>query len=413
MLASETSNEQKWTQYFQQHGKDFKHYKLYHSNNVYEVFGTVEVSWGSTMLFNRIMNMLYFTSRPDGFAISLVRDVKEIVYSYYNQDTFKYKTCQEAVLAQDLNELKRMMEANCPPYEFIEGNGENTLCTAAVQVGNIDILKYLISMGCQLGYKKDMLSVVDQTKDADMLLYLLQIGCIDAYTNNLWDVIGKCGSIEVVQYLLQDDHRIQDECIYAAIEYGHFELLKWILTNGFKSWSCVPASKAAWFNRLDMLKWLHTSGYVATDGLSPYSWSYKICGKYISNSPAAHEGKNEDVIKYVMTHRLYHDGAKNTKEMIVNATPLTLRRIFEHCPDKTQFLQDMVEADFLHKMEKDLEDPFWRILFSYDLSKHPRIQQRMKQLKDILLERCVECRNILLDTTITKDVITAVILPYL
>ena len=66
---------------------------------------------------------------------------------------------------------------------------------------------------------------------------------------------------------------------YCSIEYGHLEILKWGLEEGFfNPTNCIPCNLAARYGKLKILKWLRCNGF---------PWHEYVC------SNAAHKGHFE------------------------------------------------------------------------------------------------------------------------
>ncbi len=153
--------------------------------------------------------------------------------------SFKYKYIISAIKDNDLNEVKRMHENNCPkdnPNYHIP----NFCIAIAAKNGYLEIVKYLNSVNYEWNPDNDDPSTAYELAayygHLDVLTYLVENDCPRKKSEkNIMSYAASGGHVNCIQYLVQNGFLIDKIkvglCDHAA-KHGHFEALKYLHSIG-------------------------------------------------------------------------------------------------------------------------------------------------------------------------------------
>ncbi|ANB50956.1 putative ankyrin repeat protein [Powai lake megavirus] len=259
------------------------------------------------------------------------------IVKYMHQNGWNNHNCIESGLwsackYNHMNILEFLI--SCLPENY-EKDCE-TLCSAA-ESGNIEIVQYLISLGWDVTINKNSAMIrAAQKKDLNMIMYLISIGA--KYNSNV--LYHSCENIEIVKYLLTPNIEITNKdlnslgkicksgffealqllaendhnniikknaggLIYHAAEYGHLEIVKYLISIKPKiGKNNCGAIRIAFINcHLDVVKYLVSVG-TPVNNINEYAASIICRGSYHYHHPIE---KKIECIKWIieemgMTH---------------------------------------------------------------------------------------------------------------
>ncbi len=208
----------------------------------------------------------------------------------------KYLYMKPTVIAAEngyLDIVKYLVENGAGPADI-----NDELFTAAGKSGNLDLLKYLISIDNSIDTKEAALNSAIIAGHQKMVKYLVDNG-VNIPSDALY-LAAEGGNIEMLEYLMTKyDLEIDPEqgLVEAASESGNLELVKYLVNLGVDphTASNLAITSAAKYGNLDILK------YLVSLGLNPSAHG----GAALIN--ASKEG-HLDVVKY-----LYEQGVKDNK----------------------------------------------------------------------------------------------------
>jgi hypothetical protein len=163
---------------------------------------------------------------------------------------------------------------------------DNDSCAHAVISGNIEMLLFVRSYGCQWEYETANLAAA--CNHLHILKYLEQNNCQPSKIASLGAATN--GNIDMMCWLIDNKYEIRDDCLVTAARFGNLEMLKflkqlnynwtendicsravvsgslpclqWTIENGYKLNVSDAYYFAARFNKINIFKWMMNEGYI-------------------------------------------------------------------------------------------------------------------------------------------------------
>lgn len=124
------------------------------------------------------------------------------------------------------------------------------LCSAAAEGGQLDVLIWAITYGCE--WSSDICTRAAENGHLSALQWLRNNGC--PWTSDVTLRAATNGHLTVLQYARKNNCRWnKDVCSFAA-EHGHFEILQWARLNGCP-WDSSVTYYASLGGHLEILQW--------------------------------------------------------------------------------------------------------------------------------------------------------------
>lgn len=131
---------------------------------------------------------------------------------------------------------------------------DDTIYDPFVEEGNLDMIKFLHSKGCQISYKETMQTAIEYACP-DIVNWLgRELGGL---RNTYWCALAaRIGDLEMLQNMIDTGFSVNHRaCEYAAL-YGHMRVIEWLRKNNFP-WSEAVFSNACTRGNIDNLQKLY------------------------------------------------------------------------------------------------------------------------------------------------------------
>ncbi len=248
------------------------------------------------------------------FTLELCNDL------YFNKIPTYYLSPQNKIIVRALTIygqielLEFAMKYGCNLYKEIDMDmyepidvDNNNSCSHAVIGGNIDMLIFVRSHGCE--WNEDTLELAAKINQFNMLKFLKNNGCV--INNSVSIRVAENGNVEIMNWLMENSCIIDDLVCEFAANYGHLNMLKllkknncywdsdaclsaathgyldcfqWLVENGCPLNFSYTYSESARFNQIHIIKWMQSKGYV---------WDKETC-------IGAIQGRNFELLKWLV-----------------------------------------------------------------------------------------------------------------
>ncbi len=226
--------------------------------------------------YNAITNPLIkkqeLTIKIEHFEYTAKRCVKKFTLelcddSYFNMIPHSYLNPKNNIIVRALTTygqvelLKTALNNGCKLFTSNDktdeyGHYNNNSSAHAIVSGNIEMLKFVISHGCE--YNGTTFDLAARHDNFDMMKFLKQYGCEMGDWAATSAVINS--NMEMFEWLIENGYKLVPElCFYAACK-GYLEIIK-ILRNKYNCpWDSQTTLWAAEYGHLDTLKWCIENG---------------------------------------------------------------------------------------------------------------------------------------------------------
>ncbi len=321
------------------------------------------------------------------------------------QADFKYKNCIQAITKNDLDELKRMYEANYEVQCLFENDTQSLFYMVLINK-NIDMIKWLVSLGYRKPLKYQPYCI--EYAHYESLMYLWTENLLDVSLNQMLMIRAiQKNDINFFKIIYQRWGKWPDSITALIAEYGTVEFLKFAYENNCK-WNINTTSDAIKSNNLECLKfavehgcpWHRDTQYWAatTDNIECMKYAYEqgchwnndvifVCAEsgHLACLQFAHKNGCEwvedttlvaaaydhvDVLKYAHENKLYWH-PDTALEASGHHSINSFTYCFDICTDKSLFWC----ADFDRMIQYiSLDETVWRQLFYVNLQDHHTLQ---------------------------------------
>ncbi len=224
--------------------------------------------------------------------------------SYFNKIQNHYLIPQNKIIVRALtiygqiellklaisNGCKLIKEIDVSLYDSIDVDNNNS-CSHAVIGGNIDMLMFVRSHGCE--WNEETLELAAKVNQFNMVKFLKKNGFdIDRYISIR---VAENGNVEIMNWLIENNYIIDDMACESASDHGHLNMLKllkknncywdsdvclsaatgghlecfqWLVENGCPFNISCCYSESARFGKNHIIKWMRSKGY---------AWDSKTC----------------------------------------------------------------------------------------------------------------------------------------
>ncbi len=171
----------------------------------------------------------------ENFTLELCND------SYFNKIPNHYLTPTNSIIVKALTIygqielLTRAMENGCNlftevrPLYYYNYNTYNSSCAHAVISGNIDVLEFVRSHGCQWNYEISDLAM--RHGYLHIFKFLETNGC--HYSKNASLHAAEMGHIDVIQWMIENNYAIHSSTYATAVDYEHPNIIELLAKYNF------------------------------------------------------------------------------------------------------------------------------------------------------------------------------------
>ena len=217
---------------------------------------------------------------------------------------FKYKTCEQAAMAGDLDELQKLHE-NGFDWDV------DTPAGAALG-GHLDCLRYAHENGCEWNWKTPASAA--KAGDLECLRYAHENGCEWNKLTTSWASLR--GHIECLKYAHENGCEWTRYTTANAAEYGQIDCLVYAHENGC-DWDEMTPANAAQGGHLECLKYAHENGckWDETTPENASSNGHIECLEYAikNNCP-----KNTPAINFILKSQCYINSLNKADIQAIN-----------------------------------------------------------------------------------------------
>ncbi len=305
---------------------------------------------------------------------------------------FKYTCLLDAVQANDLDELKRMVDANVRLFHEGSSYSPAYLFVHAVIKHNLEMVKYLHTSGFIWDKWTPIYAAMHGQLECLQFAYLN--GC--PWNEYVCSSAARHGHLNCLQFAHENGFPWdKNTCSYAAAD-GNLECLRYAHSQGCP-WDKYTCSNAAAENgHLDCLRYAHSHGC---------PWNEYTC------YDAATSGKLE-CLRYAHSQGCELPIEKCSILAAENGHLNCFTYLFENAPNPQEFWDNSL--DLTHIIDKiDLDDHVWRKLFHINLSKHPQLAQKVNDKRVDVSRRKEESIKWLYPDNLCKDVIQYCLYPFI
>lgn len=161
--------------------------------------------------------------------------------------------CTLTVWNNHLPILKWALSTN---YKITSGN---SLCNTAALRGNLEMLKYLRSIGCPWSSK--VCAEAARGSHLDMIKWVRENG--GQWNQKCSNAAAGAGAIDILDYMKGQQHKFDiPTLVRIACVNGKIDVLKWIHRKGIDmTINHIPVSIAVANGHLDIVKWMYAKGF--------------------------------------------------------------------------------------------------------------------------------------------------------
>ena len=176
-------------------------------------------------------------------------------------------------------------------HEGTSDNDRTTCCNYAAGGGHLDVLQYLISIGCDLVNTSFVCAIIGD--QVEVVKFFLEKGFPDE--DGCCSVAARWGCMATLQLLHSSDFQLDDDVPAFAASAGHLDIIKWARDRGCP-WSESACKLAAGYGQLDTLKWLHANGCPWDESTTKYASSEEIYVWATNNGCPIAEGNPRETL---------------------------------------------------------------------------------------------------------------------